>query len=469
MSNAPSSIQLLEAIAPWLTSRRWFPRTSDRTLQVIGELNADSGYLEPPGTPESDSGDLTSVRLLIIQAGSQLLNVPLVVVPQAGDDVAETFDDPATDVDEGDPIGSIGDLSILDGVSVWAFWDTWLAMGRAVGTVDADTVERMRDMRDQVQVYGGEQSNTSVIFRGTTDETPGIIAKVLRVLTEGAHPDVEVPTALCKADWNHVPRVFGYVAVPARVRSWPKKESELCVATIISELVRDGRDGFVFFVDGASRGEDLTEQARSLGSVTAQMHEILARALPTADGPTPSQIAARVRNNLDAAHAEVPGLTGELVDTLGRKLDQLSQWDEPLQATRIHGDYHLGQTLLSDDGWKILDFEGEPLRPLAERTAPDLPLKGVAGMLRSFDYAMAQARRLADDDSAIDDAVAHEWVSQHQRAFLEGYHADFSCRDDALMTALIIEKAAYESIYEHRMRPDWLSIPLDALTELAER
>lgn len=143
MSNAPSSIQLLEAIAPWLTSRRWFPRTSDRTLQVIGELNADSGYLEPPGTPESDSGDLASVRLLIIQAGSQLLNVPLVVVPQAGDDVAETFDDPATDVDEGDPIGSIGDLSILDGVSVWAFWDTWLAMGRAVGTVDADTVERL--------------------------------------------------------------------------------------------------------------------------------------------------------------------------------------------------------------------------------------------------------------------------------------------------------------------------------------
>ncbi len=138
----------------------------------------------------------------------------------------------------------------------------------------------------------------------------------------------------------------------------------------------------------------------------------------------------------------------------------------PLQ--RVHGDYHLGQVLHSPTrGWVVLDFEGEPLRPLAERTRPDLALRDVAGMLRSFDYAAGQVRVSTHDAAAADAADA--WARAARDAFCSGY-ADVAGRDPredaALLAALELDKALYEVVYEAGNRPEWIDVPLGAVDRL---
>ncbi|EHM95545.1 hypothetical protein HMPREF0975_00372, partial [Actinomyces sp. oral taxon 849 str. F0330] len=149
-------------------------------------------------------------------------------------------------------------------------------------------------------------------------------------------------------------------------------------------------------------------------------------------------------------------------------------------ATRIHGDYHLGQVLHEIDGeqrWYVLDFEGEPLRPLAQRSDPDLPARDVAGMLRSFDYA-----------AAVGEASHADWLAAVRTAFEDGYHqerweispetiphaphaaaqAEDSYEDSrqTVLTCLELDKALYEAVYEARNRPDWLSIPVAGITSV---
>jgi predicted trehalose synthase len=135
----------------------------------------------------------------------------------------------------------------------------------------------------------------------------------------------------------------------------------------------------------------------------------------------------------------------------------------------IHADLHLGQTLRSDArGWVLLDFEGEPLRPLAERGAPDLALRDVAGMLRSFDYAARHSvLGFADDDPRA--VSAGQWAESCREAFLDGYAAEakHDPRDDGvLLTAMELDKALYETVYETRHRPGWVEVPLRAVASL---
>ncbi len=133
---------------------------------------------------------------------------------------------------------------------------------------------------------------------------------------------------------------------------------------------------------------------------------------------------------------------------------------------RIHGDYHLGQVLqVPGRGWVLLDFEGEPLRPLAERTRPDLAVRDIAGMLRSFDYAAGSWERSHPGSSARD------WAEAAQDAFLDGYAAAAGRdprEDAALLAAFQLDKALYEVVYEARNRPTWLSIPTDAVVRLLD-
>ena len=131
---------------------------------------------------------------------------------------------------------------------------------------------------------------------------------------------------------------------------------------------------------------------------------------------------------------------------------------------RIHGDYHLGQVLdVPERGWVALDFEGEPLRPLAERVQPDLTARDVAGMLRSFDYA---AGSVALAETPVD---ATAWAASCRAAFLDGYASVAGAPDAdavALTRALELDKALYEVVYEARNRPSWLPIPLGAVERL---
>jgi len=131
---------------------------------------------------------------------------------------------------------------------------------------------------------------------------------------------------------------------------------------------------------------------------------------------------------------------------------------------RIHGDYHLGQVLdVPGRGWVLVDFEGEPLRPLSERTEPDLALRDVAGMLRSFDYVAGSWEQSHPGRSAA------SWAVRARTAFLEGYTrgAGRDPREDAiLLDALELDKALYEVVYEARNRPTWLDIPTTAIARI---
>ena len=157
-----------------------------------------------------------------------------------------------------------------------------------------------------------------------------------------------------------------------------------------------------------------------------------------------------------AAAADIAPALGPYVDGLASLFDELGE--ERLPVQRVHGDFHLGQTLRTPSGWKIIDFEGEPAKTLAERAAPDSVWRDVAGMLRSFDYAAAS--RPGPDSAA--------WSSECRRAFLAGYAGDpLSASDAALLASYDADKAIYEVIYEVRNRPDWVAIPMAAVAGLA--
>lgn len=146
----------------------------------------------------------------------------------------------------------------------------------------------------------------------------------------------------------------------------------------------------------------------------------------------------------------------------------------------MHGDFHLGQTLRTVKGWKIVDFEGEPAKPLAERVRPDLVWRDVAGMLRSFDYAAhaveADVQVEADAGSQIA-FRAQEWADRNTGAFLRGYvdnsgrtsEGTLSTEQDLILRAYIADKAIYEAVYEARNRPSWLPIPLGAIARITQQ
>jgi predicted trehalose synthase len=141
--------------------------------------------------------------------------------------------------------------------------------------------------------------------------------------------------------------------------------------------------------------------------------------------------------------------------------------DEWPRFQRIHGDLHLGQVLLVPGrGWVLLDFEGEPLRPMDERSEPDSPLRDVAGMLRSFDY-VAGTLELEGGDGAAGRVAA----DAARAAYLEGYAAGIGEPVETharLLAAFELDKALYECVYEVRNRPDWLPIPERAVHRLLE-
>ncbi len=293
-------------------------------------------------------------------------------------------------------------------------------------------------------VLQAEQSNTSIVYRG---HSPWI-CKVYRVLQPGPSPEVELQTALSDAACPHVPRMHGQLT-----GSWPDPAdaSRQVSGTLAcaQEYVADAIDGWTL---ATSAGASFTASARGLGAATARVHAALAELFGTgpADDRARTAIVRGWQERLVLAEAAVPALAPRAAQLAQRFARAAASAWPALQ--RIHGDLHLGQTLRSPErGWLLLDFEGEPLRPLAERTAPDLALRDVAGMLRSCDYAGAR------------DAGG---------TFLHGYAAASGLAvadDDPLLLALQLDKAVYEARYEATFRPSWLPIPLAGIERLLAR
>jgi maltokinase len=169
----------------------------------------------------------------------------------------------------------------------------------------------------------------------------------------------------------------------------------------------------------------------------------------------------------EATAAQVPSLAAQL-DGIRAAFAVAGHNSGPVTAQRIHGDLHLGQTLRVLTGWAIIDFEGEPSKPLEYRRAMHVPLRDVAGMLRSFDYAAHHSLAGSQPDSQHQ-YRATEWAARNRNAFCEGYAAVAGSDPrefPALLAAFELDKAVYEVAYEHGHRPTWEPIPLQAVTRL---
>jgi maltokinase len=317
------------------------------------------------------------------------------------------------------------------------------------------------------RVLSGEQSNTSVVLDCATPEgapTP-LICKVFRMLHAGNNPDVVVQGALAEGGCTRVPTMVGAVTA-----HWPApregEEAAYGHLAFVQEFFPGTEDAWRVALRAVAAQEDFTGPARELGAATAEVHRTLAQVLPTE--PVTAQavaaIVASMRNRYVAAASEVPALAAH-EHRIAKVYDDAVNASWPA-LQRIHGDYHLGQVLqVAGRGWVLLDFEGEPLRPLAERTLPDQPLRDVAGMLRSFDYAAGSWEQSHPGGSA------REWAADAQAAFLDGYAAEagHDPRADAtLLTAFQLDKALYEVVYEARNRPTWLTIPTAAVERLLD-
>jgi trehalose synthase-fused probable maltokinase len=340
------------------------------------------------------------------------------------------------------------------------------AGGGAVGVMQRPEPPRPAPAR----VLSGEQSNTSIIV-GAAGPDP-MIVKLFRVLHTGSNPDVVVQTRLAAAGCDRVPRPIGWVE-----GSWsPGPEGPLAQGHLAyaCEFVADGEDAWRLACRAVEADASFVEEAHELGRATAEVHAVLARALPTvaADAALLDRLAGGLAGRVRWAVNTVPALEPIAAAAL-QAVDAVRSLVEPPALQQIHGDYHLGQVLRSPTrGWVLLDFEGEPLRPLVERLEPDLALRDVAGMLRSFDYAAGHATvgLKADDPRAV---AAHVWSRGARAAFLAGYAAgggridgEAGCTQVALLRALEIDKALYEVVYETLNRPDWVDIPLSALRRL---
>jgi predicted trehalose synthase len=289
------------------------------------------------------------------------------------------------------------------------------------------------------------------------------------VLHAGANPDVVVQTRLAAAGCDRVPRPVGWVeGTWAAGPDGELVEGHLAYAC---EFVGDGEDAWRVACRAVESGASFADDARDLGLATAQVHTALVEAMPTtvADDTVLGRLADGLAARVTWAVGLVPALGAFAADALAA-VAAVRDVAEPPPLQQVHGDYHLGQVLHSPTrGWVLLDFEGEPLRPLAERLEPDLALRDVAGMLRSFDYAARHATvTLPPDDPRS--VAAHAWSVQARTAFLEGYEAGGGRVDagsaSTLLRALEIDKAMYEVVYETLNRPTWVDIPLSALRRL---
>lgn len=316
------------------------------------------------------------------------------------------------------------------------------------------------------RVLSGEQSNTSIVIEGDGDAGPAIL-KLFRVLQPGRNPDVTVPAALASAGCERVPALIGWVegewVQPGDLPAWGHLSA-------LAEFVAGSVDGWRLACKAVHDDVSFAAEAGELGAATAAVHAALARALPSR--PTTPAALAEVADHLEArlrwAVDAVPALA-EHAAAAERVVAAVRTVLHAPDLQLIHADLHLGQALYGGPrGWVLLDFEGEPLRPLSERGAPDLALRDVAGMLRSFDYAARHSvLGMPDDDPRSRAAAA--WAADCRTAFLDGYAAEakHDPRDDAvLLQAMELDKALYETVYETRHRPGWVEVPLRAVRRL---
>ncbi|MGA5701109.1 maltokinase N-terminal cap-like domain-containing protein [Peterkaempfera bronchialis] len=341
-----------------------------------------------------------------------------------------------------------------------------------------------------------EQSNTSLVYGDS------LILKLFRRVSPGVNPDLELSLALARAGSTRIPRPAAWF----ETRLAGSGESDPATLGLLQQFLAGAADGWELALEHVQRlcsepewssGRDgrpadhisgnFSAESFLLGRATAEVHLALGRTLPVGalDRAQTDQLAAGMARRLDAATVAVPDLLPyrpALQDAF-RALADPARDERPVRIQRIHGDLHLGQSMRTADGWVLLDFEGEPAKPLAERRRLQPAIRDVAAMLRSFDYAAAHL--LAEQPATVPDPrgggrqsadrdhlarLATAWAVRNRAAYCAGYAAgggEDPRTDPALMRAFEIDKAVYEVVYEARHRPDWLPIPMSAVRRLA--
>jgi maltokinase len=449
--------QLQPLAQHWLPTQRWFAgkgRDATIEVQLLAAVSA--------GPPEVS---IWIAHVAYADGGSETYQLPLVVRDTPVEHLEHVL---LGTVDYGD-----GPKWVYDALHDKDVTQAWLEGIRAessdgvlgfVRNVEADAIPR----NEPSLVLTAEQSNTSLMYGDVA------ILKVFRRLQPGVNPDIEIHAALGERGAQHVARLFG--SVQAELDGAPYAlamlQEYLTTATDGWELakisVRDLMAEADLHADEA--GGDFAGEAERLGAAVAQTHLDLAAAF----GETAAagdELAARIAGmhaRLDRALAVVPQLA-PLADGLRVTFDAVGSIAAPLTLQRIHGDLHLGQALRTVRRWVIIDFEGEPMADLSARRDADSPLRDIAGMLRSFEYA-GHYRIIETGADAQLAYRAGEWTQRNRDAFCDGYAAaaGHDPRDEVeLLHALEADKAVYEAVYEARNRPTWLPIPLASLARLS--
>jgi maltokinase len=354
---------------------------------------------------------------------------------------------------DGDLMGRLFD-ELLDGSSV-----AGLRLQREPG---ADLEPGLR-----TRLIGVEQSNTSLIIGNhyilklyrQPDPGPNRDVDLHRALNSVYSPHIAPPLGVLVDERGAEPVVLGFLQrfLPDAVEGWATATASVRDLLAEADLHAD------------EVGGDFAGEAARLGVAVAEVHTALAETLGTTEVSAEDVLAevAAMHARLDTVLREVPVLA-EHESTLREAFDAVRDLREPLVVQQVHGDLHLGQVLRTTNGWVIIDFEGEPATTAAQRQEPRTPLRDVAAMLRSFDYAafhLLAGDRPGDTADRQLSARATEWADRNRAAFCEGYaEAGTDPRaHQVLLRALELDKAVYEVRYEHHNRPDWLPIPLAAI------
>lgn len=492
--------QVADQLPQVLPAQRWYGGKEQAVSHVV--------FRDSAAIPEHPSALLTVIDVYSEDGASAAYFLPLGIMEADGDAPA------------GQIIGRCGDAVVRDAIGDP---DTCRALLRGILRGDTLMTERggtfaFRPVHRQatevaaplagidpetaaVRYVGVEQSNTSVIFGDR------LILKALRRLAAGTNPEIEIPRFLGEnTAFGRVPPLVGWA-------EYHPPDGDAAPVGVLQQFVPNSGDGWSFVLGraaiigaggpaGAAAGQRLAADCAALGHALADLHVALASRADIPDfAPEPltgtdlrtwrtrttqslDDVLARLRRGLPAPsndeqarrdrHDSATVLAG--ADRLRATIDGIGVLaDGRIVKTRHHGDFHLGQTLVAPDGWIIIDFEGEPLRSLDERRAKQTPLRDVAGLLRSLEYARATAERQPGSDAA---QLASAFAAC-RAAMLSAYAETIQAAGTPLLPerpadqsrallALELEKALYELTYELGNRPDWVSIPLSALARLAQ-
>jgi maltokinase len=447
----------VEALRQWVEQQRWY---ASKSRHVTG-IEIDEGVVVSEDPPLF----IALVQTRFATGNHELYQLPLTFLPSGE----------STDYD---PIATTDDWSAFDALSHPQLTRDLLRRIAAEEVLEAEdgvfSFHRMQGTGPispdaPVRAIGVEQSNSSIVFGDQ------IVLKVFRRLEPGINPELEVLQFLTRQQFPNIAPLIGWYEYQGRLFS-----ATLGVAQRFFPRAIGGWELALGQIE--SDPEAFLTELRSLGTVTAEMHNALASDAndPAFAPEEPSSealslLTATIDEDIERIFTRLPddqrvaAIAGRGQDVRER-IAMRAQLGVGGRSIRTHGDYHLGQTLYTPTGWVIIDFEGEPARPLFQRRQKQSPLRDIASMLRSFAYATSAVKIMRG-------VMAPEGLEQRAReTFLEHYFARI---DPALLPAgesgvanllsiFELEKAIYELQYELENRPDWLPIPAAGIARLLE-